>query len=111
MPEGKREAAYRLPAPASPTTMLARRKPYFSVPHTTSDISPDGTNNESEFAAVYHALHEAVVARKLKYLGIYTDSQFVVDCITGGVANQLTYSFARTSTLSVSYCNRLVLGK
>ena len=34
---GKR--ASRLPAPASPTTMLARRKTYFSVPHTTTKPS------------------------------------------------------------------------
>ena len=45
-------------------------------------ISDTGTNNEAEMAAVYHSLLEAR-ERDLQYLDIHTDSEFVVNCITG----------------------------
>ena len=45
-------------------------------------ITDDGTNNESEFAAVYHSLLQAT-GDQLQYLDIHTDSELVVNCVTG----------------------------
>ena len=45
-------------------------------------ITGDGTNNESEFAAVYHSLLQAT-GDQLQYLDIHTDSELVVNCVTG----------------------------